>query len=120
MNIVIKPIHNDSDLDRVLKQISELINEDPAPNTPRGDLLEILSTLVEAYESKNFPMSDPDPIEAVKFRMEQLGIGVQELAPMIGGSNRVYEVLNKKRPLTLRMIRNLNAGLGIPAAALIG
>lgn len=117
--ITVKPIHNQADLHSALEQISTLMLSDPEPGTPEGDLLEILSTLVEAYENKNFSISEPDPIEAIKFRMDQLGIGVKDLIPLIGESNRVYEVLNKKRPLTLRMIRNLSSKLGIPAQILI-
>jgi HTH-type transcriptional regulator / antitoxin HigA len=115
----ISPIHNDDDLDYALSRISELMDLDPAPGSPELDLLEILSTLVEAYETKHYPIEEPDPIEAIKFRMDQMGIGIKELVPLIGESNRVYEVLNKKRPLTLRMIRNLNKKLGIPAHVLI-
>ena len=72
-----------------------------------GALLEVLATLVEVYEQKHFPIDAPDPIEAIKFRMEQSGLSPKDLEPYIGQSNRVYEVLNRKRPLTLRMIRNL-------------
>jgi HTH-type transcriptional regulator/antitoxin HigA len=115
----ISPIHNERDLTEALARISELLERDPAPGTDEGDLLEILSTLVEAYEAKRYPIEKPDPIEAIKFRMDQLGIGVKDLVPLIGESNRVYEVLNRKRPLTLRMIRNLNEKLGIPAQILI-
>jgi HTH-type transcriptional regulator/antitoxin HigA len=115
----ISPIHNERDLTEALARISELLERDPTPGTEEGDLLEILSTLVEAYEAKNYPIEKPDPIEAIKFRMDQLGIGVKDLVPLIGELNRVYEVLNKKRPLTLRMIRNLNEKLGIPAQILI-
>lgn len=84
-----------------------------------GALLEVLATLVEAYEQKHFPIDAPDPVEAIKFRMEQSGLSPKDLEPYIGQSNRVYEVLNRKRPLTLRMIRNLHRGLGIPARVLI-
>ena len=76
-------------------------------------------TLVEAYERKHYPISPPDPIEAIKFRMDQNGISVKDLEPLIGKSNRVYEVLNRKRPLTLAMIRRLHSALGIPAEVLI-
>ena len=118
-NLQISPIHNEEDFDAALDRISELMDLDPAPGSPEFDLLEILSTLAEAYETRQFPIEEPDPIEAIKFRMDQMGIGIKELVPLIGESNRVYEVLNKKRPLTLRMIRNLNKKLGIPAHVLI-
>jgi HTH-type transcriptional regulator / antitoxin HigA len=81
--------------------------------------LDVLSTLIEAYERKHHPIDLPDPVEAIKFRMDQAGLSVKDLEPMIGQPNRVYEVLNHKRPLTLRMIRNLNKGLGISAQVLI-
>lgn len=115
----IKPIRNEADYLAALAEIDQLAEGDPELGTPRGDKLDILATLVEAYERANYPMDSADPIEAIKFRMEQAGLSVSDLVPLIGNSNRVYEVLNKKRPLTLRMIRNLNAELGIPARALI-
>ena len=85
----------------------------------RGDRLDILATLVQAYEARHFPIDAPDPVEAIRFRMEQSGLSVKDLEPLIGKSNRVYEVLSRKRPLTLAMIRRLHHGLGIPAEALI-
>ena len=115
----IRPIRNDADLMAALAEVDQLIEGDPELGTPAGDKLDVLATLIEAYESKNFPIDKPDPIEAIKFRMEQGGLAVTDLVPLIGNSNRVYEVLNGKRPLTLRMIRNLNRELGIPATALI-
>ena len=87
--------------------------------TPEGERFEILLTLAEAYEAKHFPMDLPDPVEAIKFRMEQAGLTAKDLEPMIGRSNRVYEILNRKRPLTLPMIRKLHERLGIPAESLI-
>ena len=92
---------------------------DPEPGTPDGDRLDILATLVQAYEARHFPIGAPDPVEAIKFRMEQSGLTVKDLEPIIGRSNRVYEVLNRKRPLTLAMIRRLHRSLGIPAEVLI-
>ena len=89
------------------------------PNTPEGDRLEVLVTLVEAYEAKHFPLDLPDPVEAIKFVMEQRNLTVKDLVPMIGKPNRVYEVLNRMRPLTLKMIRRLHRDLGIPAESLI-
>lgn len=94
--------------------------QSPVPGTAEGDRLDILATLVQAYETRHFPISSPDPIEAIKFRMEQGNLRIKDLEPMIGRSNRVYEVLNRKRPLTLTMIRKLHQGLGIPAEVLIG
>ena len=115
----IRPIHTEADYKAALREISALMESDPAPDTPQGDRLDILATLVQAYEAKHFPISAPDPVEAIKFRMEQSGLSVKDLEPMIGKSNRVYEVLNRKRPLTLAMIRRLHKSLGIPAEVLI-
>jgi len=116
----IRPIHTDADYKATLWEISTLIEADPEPGTPKGDRLDILTTLVQAYEATHFPISAPDPVEAIKFRMEQSGLSVKDLEPLIGKSNRVYEVLNRKRPLTLAMIRRLHQRLGIPAEVLIG
>jgi HTH-type transcriptional regulator/antitoxin HigA len=87
--------------------------------TPEGDRLDVLVTLVEAYERRHFPMDLPDAVEAIKFRMEQQGLSAKDLEPMIGRSNRVYEVLNRKRRLTLAMVLRLHQGLGIPAESLL-
>ena len=115
----IRPIHSEADYHAALKAISALIDIDPDPGTPEGDRLDILATLVQAYETKHHPISAPDPVEAIKFRMEQSGLTVKDLEPIIGKRNRVYEVLNRKRPLTLAMIRRLHQSLGIPADVLI-
>ncbi len=115
----IRPIHTTADYKATLKEISNLMASDPDLGTPEGDRLDVLVTLVQAYEAKHFPMSTPDPVEAIKFRMDQNGLSVSDLEPMIGKSNRVYEVLNRKRPLTLAMIRRLHQNLGIPAHVLI-
>ena len=89
------------------------------PNTPEGDKLDILLTLIEAYEREHFPLDLPDPVEAIKFEMDQKGLTIKDLEPMIGKSNRVYEILNRKRSLTLKMIQKLHQELGIPAESLI-
>lgn len=115
----IRPIRTEADYKATLKEISALMEFDPDPGTPEGDRLDILTTLVQAYEARHFPIDAPDPVEAIKFRMEQSGLSVKDLEPFIGRSNRVYEVLNHKRPLTLGMIRRLHQGLGIPAEVLI-
>ena len=115
----IRPIHTEADYKTTLKEISTLMASDPALGTPEGDRLDILVTLVQAYEAKHVPVGAPDPVEAIKFRMEQSGLSVKDLEPIIGKSNRVYEVLNRKRPLTLAMIRRLHKNLGIPANVLI-
>ena len=116
----IHPIRTKSDYKRALREVSAYFDNEPEPGSEDGDRFEILATLVEAYESKHFPIEAPDPIEAIRFRMEQGGLTVKDLVPSIGQPNRVYEVLNRKRGLTLEMIRNLHRNLGIPAASLIG
>ncbi len=113
----IKPIRTDSDYREALRVIESLMTA--APDTPEGERLDVLVTLVEAYESRHYPLDLPDPVEAIKFEMEQKGLTAKSLEPMIGKRNRVYEILNRRRPLTLKMIRNLNRELGIPAESLI-
>ena len=115
------PIRNEADLLAALSLIDQLAESDPKLGTPAGDLLDAVATLVEAYERKHHPVEPLlEPIGAIEFRMEQAGLKPVDLVPMIGNLNRVYEVLNGKRKLTLRMIRNLNQGLGIPLTALVG
>lgn len=113
----IKPIRTDANYRAALKEIDTLMAAEP--NTLEGDKLDILVTLIEAYEREYFPLDLPDPVEAIKFEMEQKGVTVKDLEPMIGKSNRVYEVLNRKRSLTLKMIQKLHQELGIPAESLI-
>ena len=113
----IKPIKTDADYQAALKVIESLMTA--APDTPDGEKLDVLVTLVEAYEAKHYRLDLPDPVEAIKFEMEQKGLTVKDLEPMIGKSNRVYEILNRKRSLTLKMIWRLNQELGIPAESLI-
>jgi HTH-type transcriptional regulator/antitoxin HigA len=115
----IRPIRNEADYKASLLEISTLMDLDPDAGSPDGDRLDILATLVQAYEAKHYPIDPPDPIEAIKFRMEQGGLSVKDLVPLIGNSNRVYEVLGRKRALTLPMIRRLHKQLGIPAEVLI-
>lgn len=113
----IKPIKSARDYRRALKEIEGLMRA--KRNTPQGDRLDVLVTLVEAWETKHYPLDLPDPIEAIKYHMEQKGLSPHDLIPFVGGRNRVYEVLARKRPLTLKMIRRLHEGLGIPAESLI-
>lgn len=115
----IRPIHTEADYQATLREVSAYFDNEPDPGTSEGDRFEVLLTLVEAYEARNFPIDLPDPVEAIKFRMEQLGLTAKDLEPMIGRRNRVYEVLNRTRPLTLPMIRRLHEQLGIPAESLI-
>jgi len=113
----IKPIKNTRDYRRALREIEGLMHA--KRNTPAGDRLDVLVVLVEAWEAKHYPLDLPDPIEAIKYHMEQQGLSALDLMPFIGGRNRVYEVLARKRPLTLKMIWRLHKGLGIPAESLI-
>ena len=115
----IKPIRTDADYKTALQDVSALMALDPDLGTPEGDRLDVLATLVQVYEVKHYPIGSPDPIEAIKFRMEQGGLSIKDMEPMIGRSNRVYEVLGRKRPLTLAMIKRLHKRLGIPAEALL-
>lgn len=102
-----------------LTEISDLMDLDPTPGTPEADRLELLALLVEDYEAKNFPVRVPNPIEAIRFRMEQQNLSQRDLVPFIGSRSKVSEVLSGKRPLSLPMIRALHTGLGIPAKALL-
>jgi HTH-type transcriptional regulator/antitoxin HigA len=113
----IEPIKNQRDYRRALKAIEGLMMA--KRNTPEGDRLDILVTLVEAWEQKRYPLDLPDPVEAIKFHMDQNGLEPRDLIRFIGSRNRVHEVLNRRRPLTLKMIRRLHEGLGIPAESLI-
>lgn len=113
----IKPIRNEVDYRAALQEVEQLMLAQP--DTPEGEKLDVMVTLIEAYEAKHFPMDLPDPVEAIKFEMERKGLTVKDLEPMIGKSNRVYEILNYKRSLTLKMIWRLHQGLGIPAESLI-
>ncbi len=113
----IKPVKTKADYRAVLKEIETLMMA--KANTPEGERLDVLVTLVEAYERKHYPIDAPDPVEAIKFEMERRGLTVKDLVPMIGGTNRIYEILNRKRPLSLKMIWRLHKNLGIPAESLI-
>jgi HTH-type transcriptional regulator/antitoxin HigA len=115
----IKPIRTEADYKAALKEISALMETDPESGTEDGDRLDILSTLVEAYENRYFPMELPDSVDAILFRMDQQGLRPKDLEPMIGQRNRAYEILNRKRPLTMAMVWRLHKGLGIPAESLI-
>jgi HTH-type transcriptional regulator/antitoxin HigA len=111
------PIKTQRDYKRALKEIEGLMQA--KRNTREGDRLDVLVTLVEAWELKHYPLDLPDPIEAIKYHMDQAGLVPRDLIPFIGSRNRVHEILNRKRPLTLAMIWRLHHGLGIPAESLI-
>jgi HTH-type transcriptional regulator/antitoxin HigA len=113
----LKPIHTKKDLENALTRIDEII--DAKHGTPEYDELEILSTLVEVYEEKHSPILPPDPIEAIKFRMDQMGLNQSDISKYFGGKNRVSEVLSRKRPLSLRMMRNLHKNFHIPSDTLL-
>ncbi|SEN28742.1 HTH-type transcriptional regulator / antitoxin HigA [Pseudomonas sp. ok272] len=115
----IRPIHTEQDYRAALKDVSALFDNPPEPGTPEGDYFDVMITLIQAYEAKQFPVDLPNPIDAIKFRMEQSGLSAADLAPAIGRTNRVYEVLNGKRALTLPMIWKLHELFGIPAQSLI-
>ena len=113
----IKPIKTEDDYRATLREIETLMRA--VPGSPEGERLDVLVTLVAAYEQQHFPLELPDPVEAIKFVMDQRGLTARDLEPMIGRSNRVYEVLSRKRPLTLKMIWKLHKELDIPAECLI-
>lgn len=113
----IKPIKTLVDHQQALHRIEQLW--DAKPNTPQGDELEIIITLAHSFEDHYFPIESPDPIEAIKFRMDQQGLVDADLVPYLGQRSRVSEVLNKKRKLSITMIRKLNQGLNIPLNCLI-
>jgi len=112
----IRPIKTQEDYESTLSQIESLM--DAKPNTPQIDKLEVLTTLVEAYEAQHYVIDAPDPIEAIKFRMEQEGLKQKDLVSIVGSKSRVSEILNKKRKLTIEMIRNLHKQLHIPVESL--
>ena len=114
----IRAIKTEQDYERALARIERLM--DAEPNTPEGDELDVLTTLIEAYEDRHFPIDTPDPVEAILFRVEQMGLTRKDLEPFIGSRHRVSEVLNRKRELSISMIRRLHEGLNIPLENLIG
>ena len=115
--MTIKPIKTERDYQKALKEIEKLW--DATPNTAKGDRLDVLVTLVEAYEQKHYRIAPPDPIEAIKFRMEQLELKPSDLANIRGSRSRASEILNKKRKLTVEMMRSLRKRLAIPAESLL-
>ncbi|WP_436414185.1 helix-turn-helix domain-containing protein [Petrimonas sp.] len=115
--MTIKPIKTEKDYDQALQRLEAIF--DAKPNTPEGDELEVLGILIDEYEQSHFPIDLPDPIEAVKFRMEQMGYTQNDLANVIGLKSRASEVLSRKRKLSLSMIRNLHNQMNIPTEVLI-
>ncbi len=117
---MLKPIKNNSQYEDALERIYDLMHKDLKPGSSESDELEILSILVEDYENKKFPVDKPDPIEAINFRIDQLGMERKELVKYFGYSSRVSEIFSRKRKLSLKMIKKLHNELGIPASSLLG
>lgn len=115
--VEVAPIRTEDDYEAALLEVERLIAA--RPGTPEGDRLDVLTTLVQAYEAEHHPIDPPDPIALLDFVMEQRGLDRNDLQPLLGGRGRVSEVLSRKRPLTLRMIRKLQSELGLPADVLI-
>ena len=113
----IKAIKTDKDYTQALERLEEIFHA--SPNTKEGDEAEVLSILIEKYEDEHYPIEAPDPVEAIKFRMEQLGMSNKDLAQVIGYKSRVSEIFSRKRKLTLKMIRNLHEKLKIPYESLL-
>jgi HTH-type transcriptional regulator/antitoxin HigA len=116
--VSVRPIKNKKDYNAAISEVERLWGSDP--NTPRGDKLDILLDLVEAYEARHYPIDPPYPLEAIKFRMEQMGYTRADLAELLGGQSRVTELFSGRRRLSLTMIRALHRDWGIPAESLIG
>jgi len=115
--VTVQPIHSEADYDAALEEIGTIM--DALPGTPDGDRLEVLTVLVAAWEAEHYPIPEPDPIAMILHVMEAKELTRADLVPLIGNKGRVSEVLNRKRPLTLDMIRRLHEGLGIPADVLV-
>lgn len=113
----IRPIKTEQDYNSAIKRIEELWGA--KKDTPKGDELDLLVTLVESYEMKHYPIAPPDPIDAIKFRMEQMGMTKKDMVKYLGSQSRVSEILNRKRKLTLKMVKSLYKGLKIPAEILL-
>lgn len=113
-----KLIKTEAEYEAALSRVDDLMSAQP--DTPRFDELELWTHLVEVYESEHFAIDPPDPISAIKFRLDQMGLAPKDLAPLLGSKSKVSEVLNRKRSLSLAMIRNLVTGLGIPVQSLVG
>ncbi len=114
-----KIIETDAQHEQALAMLGALIDSDPKPGSEEAGDLEVLAVLIESYEDNHFPMDEPDPIEAIKFRMDQMGLSNKDMIPYFGSKARVSEVLNGKRPLGLGMIRKLHKSLGVPADVLL-
>ena len=112
-------IQNEAEHRQALARVAELMDQDLAAGSPESDELDVLAVLIEDFENKQYPIDPPDPVDAIEFRIDQMGLGRKDLVPYIGSQSKVSEVLNRKRPLSLNMIRKLSDGLGISADVLI-
>lgn len=115
----IRPLHSEADYESALKEIEHYFDHEPTPGTPDADRFELLALVIADYEAKHWPIDPPDPVEAIKFRMEQAGYGQRELAALLGSRSRASEIMARKRPLTMEMAWKLNREWGIPAESLI-
>lgn len=115
----IRPIHTEDDYKQALAEVSRLVDLEPEMASPDGDKLEVLATLVEAYEAAHYPMMLSDPIEAIKFRMEMQGLRAVDMTSYFGSPSKTSEVLNRHRSLSIAMIRKLHKGLGLPLEVLV-
>ena len=115
----IRPLHSEADYDGALQEIEHYFDQEPEPGSPEADRFELLALVIADYEAKHWPIDPPDPIEAIKHRMEQAGYGQTELAALLGSRSRASEILSRKRPLTMDMAWKLNREWGIPAESLI-
>ena len=116
--VYVRPIYTDADLDAALARLDEVFHA--APGTPEGDEAEVLGRLVQAYEREHFPLGPPDPVEAIRFHLDRLGLGQADLIPLIGTGEDVEAVLDRRRALTVDMIRRLHERLGVPVESLVG
>lgn len=117
--MTLKLIRNEKEYDEALDRVDELMELDPELGTPQSDELEVLALLIEKYEEKNWVIASPDPIEAIKYRMEEMHLKQKDLIPYVGNKSKVSEVLNRKVALSLTMIRNLSEALHIPLEVLV-
>lgn len=118
-NIAVRVLESETDYDAALEQLAELMTAEPPAGSDAERLLKTLAVLIRDYESQHYSIAPPDPVEAIKFRMEQQGLAAKDLVPYLGSRSRVSEILSGKRPLSLAMMRSLHRGLGIPAASLL-
>jgi len=115
----IRPLHSEADYDAALRKVTKFFEEEPRPGTLEADEFDLLALVIADYEAKHWPIDPPDPIEAIKFRMEQKGYSQKDLAQLLGSRSRASEILSRKRPLTMEMAWKLNREWGISAESLI-